>query len=90
MKFWFNKKFSPRFVKELSHQAENAAKALGIDDYSMADFIIKEDGSYVCLEVDSLPEFTETSRFASSAKEAGIPFKELCVKIIELALANKQ
>ena len=86
----FNKKFSPRFVKELSHQAENATKALGIDDYSMADFIIKEDGTYVCLEVDSLPEFTETSRFASSAKEAGIPFKKLCVKIIELALANKQ
>lgn len=86
----FNKKFSSRFVKELSKQAEKATLALGIDDYSMADFIIREDGTYVCLEVDSLPEFTEQSRFASAAKEAGIPFGELCVKIIELALANKQ
>lgn len=86
----FNKKFSSRFVKELSKQAEKATLALGIDDYSMADFIIREDGTYVCLEVDSLPEFTEQSRFASAAKEAGISFGELCVKIIELALANKQ
>ena len=86
----FNKKFSSRFVKELSKQAEKATLALGINDYSMADFIIREDGTYVCLEVDSLPEFTEQSRFASAAKEAGIPFGELCVKIIELALANKQ
>lgn len=85
----FNKKYSDRFVKELSNQAEKAAYCLGMKDYSMADFIIRSDGTYVCLEVDSLPEITDDSRFASSAKETGMSFDMLCVKILELALSNK-
>ena len=86
----FNKKFSDRFIKELSKQAEKAAKALGMKEYSMADFIIKNDGTYACIEVDSLPEFNLESRFVSSANEAGISLKILCNKIIELALSDKK
>ena len=85
----FNKNFSSRFVKDLSNQALKAAWCLGIRDYSMVDFIIRNDGTYVCLEVDSLPEFTESSRFASAALEAGMAFDDLCVKILELALSTK-
>lgn len=56
----------------------------------MADFIIKNDGSYACIEVDSLLEFNLESRFVSSANEAGISLKILCNKIIELALSDKK
>ena len=59
-------------------------------EYSMADFIIKNDGSYACIEVDSLLEFNLESRFVSSANEAGISLKILCNKIIELALSDKK
>jgi D-alanine-D-alanine ligase len=59
-------------------------------DYSKADFIIKNDGSYVCLEVDSLPEFSMDSQFAEAAKEAGITYGDLVKRLIEISLSDRK
>lgn len=85
----FNENFSERFVNQLSSQAEKAAWCLGMREYSKTDFIVKDDGSYVCLEVDSLPEFNKNSDFVLEANKAGIEYSNLTKKIIEISLSNK-
>lgn len=71
---------------KLMSAAEKATKCLGLHAYSKADFIVRDDGTFVCLECDSLPELTEDSQIAASAKAAGMSFDELCDKIIEVNL----
>ncbi len=63
-----------------------ACKALKIEVYSRADFLLTEDGAIYCLEVNTLPGMTPTSLVPQEARAAGISFGELCEIIIEKSL----
>ncbi len=65
-----------------------ACKALKLDIYSRADFILTEDGRIYCLEVNTLPGMTPASLLPKEAQAAGIPYGELCELIIEKSLAR--
>ena len=57
----------------------------GCEVYGRVDF--RYDGKdFYFLEVNTLPGMTELSLTPMAAKEAGISFKELLYKIIELSL----
>lgn len=71
---------------ELQHHSLNAHRALGCKAYSRVDFRLKEDGSYFCLEVNTLPGMTELSLVPKAASAIDIAFPELLEKIIELSL----
>ena len=86
----FNENFSERFISQLQTQAEKASWCLGMREYSKADFIVRNDGSYVCLEVDSLPEFNQESDFVLEADKFGIPFEDLTTKILEISLMSNK
>lgn len=64
-------------------------KTLRLGDYSRVDFILKEDGEFVCLEANTLPGMTPTSLLPQEAKAIGIGYEELCEKIASFPLNRK-
>lgn len=63
-----------------------ACKALKLDVYSRADFLLTDNGDIFCLEVNTLPGMTATSLMPQEAKAAGICYEDLCELIIEKSL----
>ena len=79
-------RISPEIAEKMQRAAEKAYAALHLDIYSRADFLLKEDGSIYCLEVNSLPGMTPASLLPKEALAAGISYNALCEKIIALSL----
>ena len=66
--------------------AVRAHKALGCRGCSRSDFIVRDDGTPVMLEINTIPGMTAASLLPDSARHAGIEFPELCRMFVELAL----
>lgn len=64
----------------------SACKALKLDVYSRADFLLTESGEIYCLEVNTLPGMTSASLMPKEANAAGIAYEDLCELIIEKSL----
>ena len=47
------------------------------------------DGSFYCLEANTLPGMTQTSLVPQAAAAAGITFPALCDRIVQLALEQR-
>lgn len=75
-------------AEKMQRATELAFKALKLDIYSRADFLLDENGDIYCLEVNTLPGMTATSLLPQEAKAAGIEYGELCELIIEKSLAR--
>lgn len=71
------------FTIELQDMAVRAHNALGCEDVSRVDFILRPDGRYVCLEVNTMPGLTETSLVPKAAAAAGIKFATLVERILK-------
>ncbi len=74
---------------ELMRTAEKVSAVLGVAAYSKMDFIVREDGSFVCLECDSLPQLYQDAHLVQEAEAAGISYGELCDRIMEMSLLKK-
>lgn len=70
------------FIQNL---ALTAHRVVGCTAYSRIDFRLDEDNVPWCLEVNTIPGFTETSLVPMAAKAIGMGYAELCEKIIELS-----
>ena len=77
---------SDELSRKLMEAAEKVTAVLGVTAYSKVDFILRGDGSWVCLECDSLPQLYQDAHLVMEAKEAGISFSDLCDKIIAMSL----
>lgn len=66
--------------------AVTAHEVVGCAVYSRVDFRLHPDGTPWCLEVNTIPGFTETSLVPMAASECGIAFEDLCEIIIETSL----
>ena len=75
-------------AERMQRATELAFKALKLDVYSRADFLLNDKGDIFCLEVNTLPGMTATSLLPQEAKVAGIEYGELCELIIEKSLAR--
>jgi D-alanine-D-alanine ligase len=62
-----------------------AYRALRQTSYGRVDFRRADDGSFWCLEANSLPGLTSTSLVPKAAAAAGIEFSELCERIASAA-----
>jgi len=75
--------------EEVQNHVQNLAIAahniLGCRAYSRVDFRLTEDNMPYCLEVNTIPGFTETSLVPMAARAAGIEFGDLCEEIIALS-----
>jgi D-alanine-D-alanine ligase len=66
--------------------AVTAHRVLGCTTYSRVDVLLTEDQLPVCLEVNTVPGFTELSLVPMAAKAVGIGFADLCEDIIHRSL----
>jgi len=66
--------------------ATRAHKVLGCRGVSRSDFIIDEQGTPWILETNTIPGMTATSLLPDAGRALGIPFSELCTKLVEYAL----
>jgi D-alanine-D-alanine ligase len=62
-----------------------AFRVLGCRGWGRADLILRPDGSYAFLELNTSPGMTGHSLVPMAAKEAGLPFADLCLAILRLA-----
>ncbi|UCC26078.1 MAG: D-alanine--D-alanine ligase [Gemmatimonadales bacterium] len=75
----------PSKAEEMQALALRVHHALGLRDYSRVDFMMGEDGRLWCLEANTLPGLTATSLVPKAAAAAGIPFPELCHRLVVAA-----
>ena len=64
-------------------------RALGCRGLSRVDMFLKEDGTVVLNEVNTLPGMTSYSRYPRMMAAAGLPFAEMIDRIVSLALTGK-
>ncbi len=83
-------KIESNLYKDIQDTAVRAYELLGCNDFARVDFMLDRDNRYYILEVNTIPGFTATSLLPKAAAEIGINFKQLCLKLVELAYAKKE
>jgi D-alanine-D-alanine ligase len=73
----------------VQREALDAFRALKLSGYARIDFRMSTDGTFFCLEANTLPGMTQTSLIPQAAAAAGISFPELCDRIVQLALERR-
>lgn len=80
---------NPAVTKLCQETALNAHRSLGMWCFSRVDIILKDEGLPAVLEVNSIPGLTALSLLPKAAKEGGLNFGELCIKLLESALTRR-
>ncbi|MDE6709985.1 MAG: D-alanine--D-alanine ligase, partial [Oscillospiraceae bacterium] len=65
-----------------------AFKAMGCSGLSRVDFFLKEDGTVILNEINTLPGFTQISMYPKLMEHMGISQSELVDKLIMLAIED--
>jgi D-alanine-D-alanine ligase len=73
---------------ECERLAVEAHVALGCAGMSRSDTIVTPDGRVFLLETNTIPGMTATSLLPDAAGAAGIPFPELCERLVGLAFED--
>lgn len=78
--------------KQASEKAQAMAvaahKALQLRAYSRTDMIFSDTGTIFALETNTIPGMTSTSLFPQAAEAAGVSFRKLLDKLIDMALSE--
>ncbi len=74
---------------EMQHLARQAFALIGGQGWGRVDFLMDEAGKPYLLEVNTAPGMTDHSLVPMAARQAGISFEQLVVKVLELAGVNK-
>ena len=64
-------------------------RALGCSGFARVDMFLTPEGRIVFNEINTIPGFTEHSRFPGMMKAAGILFPQILDTIIEQAVMSK-
>lgn len=82
-----------RIDEETFNRAQTLAKrvyrALNCMGMARVDMFVTGDKRLILNEVNTIPGFTDTSRYPSMMKEAGIAFPDLIDRLIDLAMQRK-
>jgi D-alanine-D-alanine ligase len=73
-----------------SEAAGRAFTVLGCDGMARVDFIVTPDCTPWLLEVNTVPGLTELSLLPDAARAAGVPFDELCERLVGHGIARHQ
>jgi D-alanine-D-alanine ligase len=69
-------------VRELAAEVFTLAGCSGL---ARCDFFVAADGEVLVNEINTMPGFTETSVYAKLWETTGIPYPDLCNRLVELA-----
>ncbi|MGE8051176.1 D-alanine--D-alanine ligase family protein [Pseudomonas monteilii] len=72
-------------IQELS---KKAFMCLELTGYARVDFFLKNDGTIILNEVNTLPGFTSASMYPKMLECSGLPLCKLIAKIVEYALSS--
>ncbi len=72
----------------LRRLAVRVHEVLFLRDFSRVDFLLDHRGNPWCLEANALPGMTTNSLLPKAAAAAGMPFPELCDRIVRIALGR--
>jgi D-alanine-D-alanine ligase len=72
--------------REIRETALKAYKTAGCRGLARVDFFLKEDGTYLLNEINTMPGFTEISMYPKLMEAMGIPVTELVDKLIKMAI----
>ena len=75
-------------VDKVQESAITCFNSLGCRGAARVDFIIGDDGKPYALEINTIPGMTSHSLLPKAAAKIGISMSRLCLKIVELALAD--
>jgi D-alanine-D-alanine ligase len=79
----------PEAERSIQQAALRAFNALGCRGWGRVDVMLDRSGKPYFLEVNTSPGMTDHSLVPMAARHAGIPFEELCVRILALAQVGK-
>mgnify|MGYP002639318118 CR=1 FL=1 len=81
----------PRMADALRDFALRAFRVLRLSGMARVDFLLdRKSGRYYLNEVNSIPGFTSISMYPKLMEAAGVPFAQLCDRLIELALQERR
>jgi D-alanine-D-alanine ligase len=80
---------SEQHTLRVQDEAKRAFRALKLGGCARIDFRMAADGTFYCLEANTLPGMTQTSLIPQAAAAAGISFPVLCERIVQLALNGR-
>lgn len=73
-------------TRRIQELALRAFHTLHLGVYARVDFLLTDDGKAYCLEANTLPGMTPTSLLPQEAAAFGIPYPDLCDRIVTLSL----
>jgi D-alanine-D-alanine ligase len=74
-------------VRELAARVFRAVSGTGL---ARCDFFVRDDGEVLVNEINTIPGFTSTSVFAKLFEADGVPYPELCDRLVRLALERHE
>jgi D-alanine-D-alanine ligase len=80
---------SPEKEAEMQGIAKQAFSLIGGQGWGRVDFLMSESGQPFLLEVNTSPGMTDHSLVPKAARQAGISFEQLVLRVLELAGVNK-
>lgn len=79
---------STEACERVERTAKALYRALGCRGLARVDLFLKEDGTVVLNEVNTLPGLTSYSRYPRMMAAAGLPLSEVIVRLVSLALSG--
>ncbi len=77
-------------ARHIADIALQAHQILGCESYSRIDFRLDLEERPFILEINTIPGFTETSLFPKAARQAGLDFTDVCLKLVQMAYGKKK
>ncbi|MEM7681816.1 MAG: D-alanine--D-alanine ligase [Planctomycetota bacterium] len=84
-RYRFDTGLSGEAVEGMARDAERLCAALGCRHLARVDYLVDADGVAWCLEVNTLPGFTDHSLLPMAARQAGMDMPALCAWLVEMA-----
>ncbi|MEC7417472.1 MAG: D-alanine--D-alanine ligase family protein [SAR324 cluster bacterium] len=81
---------APESAEQIRAVAVQAFQATECQGMARVDFFLREDGSFVLNELNTLPGFTNISMYPRLWIESGVSYHELLDRLIALALETRQ
>lgn len=95
-KYWGNAvryvcpaEIAPEVSQKVSAAAERAFAALGARGWGRIDVMMREDGSFVLLELNTSPGMTPHSLVPMAARAAGLSYEDLVERVLDMASLDR-
>jgi len=85
VKYYCPSGIKPELEARIQAETLRAFRVLGCRGWARADLMLRGDDSFSFLEMNTSPGMTGHSLVPMAAKQAGLPFADLCVAILRLA-----